>query len=129
SSLLSAIRRRASRFPKGTCHSRRQPSDLVETSRGSILTGRISIRERRYRRHLVALGLHLFLHFVNGAIQLLVNAFKLLCRVVINHDIGINTVTFNNPALSVLRVRRKLRFEKLATIDEGQGISNSDHTA
>src|ERR1700675_2516980 len=91
--------------------------------------GWIAVWVRRRGRQIVAFRLQLFLDFLNPAVELLVFAFEFFGRIVVDYDIGINTVTFDDPVLSILGIKRELRFEELTAVDQWQGIPNSNHAA
>ena len=78
---------------------------------------------------IIALGLHILLNFIDRAVELLVFAAKFFRRIVVHHDVGIDAMAFNNPILSVLRVRRELRPEELTAIGQRKRVPNSDYAA
>src|SRR6267378_510924 len=108
-----------------------QATDASSNEQMSILSAarRIFVRIRRHWRQFVAFRLQLFLDLLDPAIELLIFALKFFRRIVVDHDIGIDAVTFNDPFLSVLRVKRELRFEKIAAVNQRKRIANSNHAA
>src|ERR1043166_7324972 len=81
------------------------------------------------RRQLVRLRFHLGLDLRNRAVELLVFPFEFLRRIVIDHDVGINAVTFNDPILAILRIRGELGAEELAAVGQGKRVANAYYTA
>src|SRR5437763_10937391 len=91
---------------------------------------RIPVRVRwRARRQRITFRLHVLLDLFDCAIELLVFAVKFLRRIVIDHDIGIDAVTFDDPFLAVLRKGRELRPKQLAAIRKRKRITDSNHAA
>src|SRR6266705_1419814 len=90
---------------------------------------RRAIRIRRRRRQLIAFRLHLLLNLLDRPVELLVFAAKFFRRIVIDHDIGINAVTFDDPFFSVLGIKPEFRFEELAAVHQRKRIANSDNAA
>ena len=64
--------------------------------------GRISVWPGRGRRKIEAFCLQLVLHFLKGAIKLLIFAFEFFSGIIIDDDIRINTVAFHDPLFAVL---------------------------
>src|SRR5437762_3865018 len=91
--------------------------------------GRISVWPGRRRWQIEAFCLQLVLHFLNGAIKLLIFAFELFSGIVVHHDIRINSVAFDDPLFAVLRVKRELRFEELSAVDKRQRFANASDAA
>src|SRR3954453_23823856 len=79
---------------------------------------------RRTRRQRVTLRLHVLLDLFDRPVELLVFAAEFLRGIVINHNVGIDGVTFDDPFLSILRKRCELRPEELATVGKGKRIAN-----
>src|SRR5881392_1729442 len=63
---------------------------------------RISVWPRRGRWEIETFCLQLVLQFLNGAIKLLIFAFKFFSGIVIDHNIRINTMTFYDPLFGIL---------------------------
>src|SRR4029079_14848257 len=93
------------------------------------LAARISIWPRRGRWEIEAFCLHLVLHFLNGAIKLLIFAFEFFPRIIIDHDIRIDSVSFDDPLFAVFGIKRELRFEELSAVNKRQGFANAGGTA
>src|SRR6202008_170961 len=58
------------------------------------------------------------------SVELLVFPAEFLRWIVVDHDVGINAVTFDDPFFSVFREGRELRPEELAAVRQGQRIAN-----
>ena len=69
------------------------------------------------------------LDLLDRAIELLVFATEFFRRVIIDHDIGINAVTFDDPLFSVLGIKPEFRFEELAAVHQRKRIANSNNAA
>src|SRR5437762_9099604 len=93
------------------------------------LACRISVRPGRGRRKIEAFCLQLVLHFLNGAIKLLIFAFELFSGIIIDDDVRINSVTFDDPLFAVFGVKRELRFEELSAVDKRQRFANASYAA
>src|SRR5918996_197743 len=93
------------------------------------LAGGISVRPWRRRRKIEAFCLQLVLHFLNGAIKLLIFAFEFFSRIIIDDDIRIDSVSFDDPLFAVFGVKRELRFEELSAVDKRQRFANASYTA
>src|SRR5215472_16528692 len=61
------------------------------------------------RWQVVTFRLQLVLHLLNGAIELLIFAFEFFRGIVVDHNVRINSVAFDDPVLTVFQVNRKLR--------------------
>src|SRR5678815_6062902 len=99
----------------------------VEIARRSA--GRISIGPGRGRRKIEAFCLQTVLHFLDGAIKLLIVAFEFFPGIIIDHDIRIDSVAFDDPLFAVFGVKRELGFEELTAIDKRQRLANSSYAA
>ena len=101
------------------------------TSNGNRLAAfrRIPVRVRWDRRQVVALRLQLFLNFLDSPVELLIFALEFLGRIVVDHDVGIDAVAFDDPAFAVLGVRRELRLEEIAAISQRKRVADSDDAA
>ena len=82
--------------------------------------GRISVWPRRRRWDIEAFCLQLVLNFLDGTIKLLILAFKFFPGIVVDDNVRINSVAFNDPLFAVLLIKCELRLEELATVDERQ---------
>src|SRR6266436_8511268 len=91
--------------------------------------GRISVGPRRGRRKIESLCLQLVLNFLNGAIKLLIFAFEFFSRIIIDDDIRINSVTFDDPLFAVFGINCELRFEELSAVDKRQRFANASYAA
>src|SRR6266487_5710110 len=89
----------------------------------------IAVRPRRRRWQIEAFCLQSFLHFLDGAIELLIFAFEFFSGIIIDDDIRIDSVTFDDPLFAVLGVKRELRFEELSAIDKRQRFANASYAA
>ena len=69
------------------------------------LANGISVRPWWRRWNVEALCLQVVLHFLNGAIELLIFALELFPRIVIDHDVRINSVTFDDPLFTVFGIK------------------------
>ena len=84
------------------------------------LSGRISVWPRWRRWELEPFCLQRVLNLLDSAIQLLILAFKFCPRVIIDDDIRVDSVAFDNPLVAVLRVDCELGLEELSAIDKRQ---------
>ena len=76
---------------------------MATASKSVLLTAsRISVWPGRGRWKIEAFRLQLVLHFLNGAIKLLIFAFEFFSGIIIDHDIRINSVSFDDPLFAVL---------------------------
>src|SRR5437762_2791291 len=89
----------------------------------------IAVRPGWRRWQIEAFCLQPLLHFLNGAIELLIFAFEFFPGVIIDDDIRINSVTFDDPLFAVFGVKRELRFEKLSAVDKRQRFANTSYAA
>src|SRR5262249_47410958 len=64
-----------------------------------------------------------------GAIKLLIFAFELFPGIIIDHDIRIDSVSFDDPLFAVFGKKRELRFEELSAIDKRQGFANASYAS
>src|SRR4030095_364925 len=76
-----------------------------------------------------AFRLHLVLYFLNGAIKLLIFAFEFFRGIVIDHNIRIHSVAFDDPLFAVFGINRELRLEELAAVDQWQRFANASYAA
>ncbi len=90
---------------------------------------RIPIRIGRDRGQIISLGLQLLLHFLDRPVELLIFAAEFFRRIVIDHDVGIDTMPFDDPIFAVLRIRRELGLEKVAAVSQRQRVANADDSA
>src|SRR5438552_18691340 len=102
---------------------------ILANARTAKRLRRRAIRIRRRRRQLIAFRLHLLLNLLDRPVELLVFAAKFFRRIVIDHDIGINAVAFDQPFFSVLGIKPEFRFEELAAVHQRKRIANSDNAA
>src|SRR5207245_7316511 len=77
------------------------------------LPSRISVRPRRWRREIEAFCLQLVLNFLNGAIELLIFAFEFFPRIVVDEDIRIDSVPFDDQLFARVGANRTLRLNTL----------------
>ena len=84
------------------------------------LARRISVWPGRGRWKIEAFCLHLVLYFLKGAIELLIFAFEFFPGIIIDHDIRIDSVSFDDPLFAVFGVKRELRFKELSAVDKRQ---------
>src|SRR6266481_10114338 len=89
----------------------------------------IAVRPGWRRWQIEAFCLQPVLHFLNGAIKLLIFAFEFSSGIIIDDDIRINSVTFDDPLFAVFGVKRELRFEELSAVDKRQRFANSSYAA
>ena len=99
----------------------------VETALSSA--GRISIGPGRGRRKIEAFCLQPVLKFLDGAIKLLIFAFEFFPGIIIDHDIRIDSVSFDDPLFAVFGIKRELRFEELSAVYQGERFANPSGTA
>src|SRR6266478_9005457 len=90
---------------------------------------RVAVWVGRDRRQVISLGLQFVLHFLKRAIKLLIFAFEFFSGIIIDDDVRINSVTFDDPLFAVFGVKRELRFEKLSAVDKRQRFANASHAA
>ncbi|PYL04162.1 MAG: hypothetical protein DME32_02405 [Verrucomicrobia bacterium] len=60
------------------------------------------------------------LNFLDSPVELLIFAAELLSRIVIDHNIGINTVTFDDPILTILGIDREFWLKELSIVRQRQ---------
>ena len=89
----------------------------------------IAVRPGWRRWQIDAFCLQPVLHFLNSAIKLLIFAFEFFSGIIIDDDIRINSVTFDDPLFAVFGVKRELRFEELSAVDQRQRFANASYTA
>src|SRR5206468_8161232 len=75
------------------------------------LPGRISVRPRRWRWQIEMFCFQLALHLLNGALELLIFAFEFFTGIIIDNNIRINPMAFDNPLFALFGINRELRFE------------------
>src|SRR5262249_26378168 len=92
-------------------------------------SGGISVGPRRGRWEIEAFCLHFVLYFLNGAIELLIFAFKFFSGIIVDDNIRINSVTFYDPLFAVFGINGELRFEELAAVDKRQRLANAGYAA
>src|SRR5262249_26528448 len=92
-------------------------------------SGRISVGPGWGRWEIEAFCLQLVPYFLNAAIELLIFTFKFFCGIIIDDDIRINSVTFDDPLFAVLGINRELRFEELPAVDKRQRLANAGYAA
>src|SRR4026207_758357 len=90
---------------------------------------RISIGPGRGRRKIEAFCLQPVLKFLDCAIKLLIFAFEFFPGIIIDHDIRIDSVAFDNPFFAVFRVKRELGFEELSAVSKRQRFANAGYAA
>src|SRR5262249_50000036 len=93
------------------------------------LVDRVSVGPGRRRWEIEALCLQLVLHLLDGTIKLLIFAFKFFSGVIIDHDIRIDSVSFDYPLFAVFGINCELRFEELPAIDKRQRFANASYAA
>src|SRR5262245_21758501 len=81
---------------------------------------RISIWPRRGRWDIEAFCLQLVLNFLDGTIKLLIFAFEFFPGIIIDDNVRINSVAFDDPLFAILGINCELRFEELSAVDERQ---------
>src|SRR6266481_8526197 len=79
------------------------------------------------RWQVVTFRLQLVLHLFYGAIELLIFAFELFTGIIIDHDVWIDSVTFDDPLFAVFGIKRELRLEELAAVDKRQRFTNASY--
>src|SRR5437660_69007 len=84
---------------------------------------------RRDRMNVVAFRFQFLFHFLNSSVELLILAPEFFNRIVIDNDIGIDSMTFDDPFLAILRIGCELRPEELSAIGEREWFANSDNAA
>src|SRR5213592_4852541 len=89
----------------------------------------IAVRPGWRRWQIEAFCLQLVLHFLNGAIKLLIFAFEFFPGIIIDYDIWINAVPFDDPLFAVFGINRELRFEELSAVDKWQRLANASYSA
>ena len=101
------------------------------TMRPRTLTAlyRIPVRVRRDRGQVISFGLQLLLHFLDRPVELLIFTVEFFRRVVVHENVWLDAVAFDDPALSVFRIRREFGLEKVAAIGERQRIANPNNPA
>ncbi len=62
---------------------------------------RIPVRVRRDWGQVISFGLQLLLNFLDRPVELLIFAFEFLPGIIIDGDVGINSVTFDDPLFAV----------------------------
>src|SRR4029453_18012723 len=79
-------------------------------------TSGIAVRPGWRRWQIEAFCLQPLLHFLNGAIKLLIFAFEFFSGIVVHHDVRINSVAFDDPFLALFGVKADFGFEDLSAI-------------
>jgi hypothetical protein len=103
------------------------PTPLASSQGESLLR-----RLRRWRDLPLALrlaSLQLLHDFLDGALELVVGASVLARGVVVDYDVGIDAVAFDDPLLAVDGVGGELGFAQGAAVDEGDGAADADGAA
>ena len=60
---------------------------------------------------------------------MLIFAFEFFPGIIIDYDIGINAVPFDDPLFAVFGINRELRFEELSAVDKWQRLANASYSA
>ena len=71
---------------------------------------------------------HLLQNHLDSLIQLCVNAIELVVWVVVDDDVRVNAVSFDNPVAALVEWG-ELRTVQRAAVDKWQAATNSNHTA
>src|SRR5260370_16824528 len=113
---------------EGECPS---PENMDEMNKALSLAAlqRVAVWVGRDRRQVISLGLQFVLHFLKRAIKLLIFAFEFFSGIIIDDDVRIDSVTFDDPLFAVFGVKRELRFEELSAVDKRQRFANSSYAA